>query len=251
MHWSDRGIVLSARRHGETSLVVNLLTLNHGRHAGLAKGGAGKAGRALYQPGNELACEWSARLADHLGNWKVEARRLWTAGLLDDPPRLSALSSACALVDATLPEREPHPALYGATHVLLAALAADDAHWPEVYVRWELGLLTELGFGLDLETCAATGGTDDLTHVSPRSGRAVSSAAALPYGKKLFRLPAFLSGGRGGAPANDPEADIRDGLALTGFFLHRNLFHPHQRKPPAARQRFVERFGKTSTISGI
>ncbi len=251
MHWSDTGIVLSARRHGETSLVVTLLTEGHGRHTGLARGGAGKLGRALYQPGNELSCTWSGRLAEHLGNWKVEARRLWTADLLDDPLRLSALSAACSLIDAALPEREPHPALFGATQILLQALTGDEAHWPEIYVRWEVGLLTELGFGLDLSQCAATGATTNLTHVSPKSGRAVSADAALPYGKKMFRLPAFLAGGRGGAPANDPQADIRDGLALTGFFLDSHIFHPHQRKPPPARQRFVERFGMTSTISGI
>jgi DNA repair protein RecO (recombination protein O) len=251
VHWSDAGIVLSARRHGENSLVVQVLTEQHGRHGGLAKGGLGKAARGLYQPGNHLACEWSARLPEHLGNWHGELRRAVAADLLDRPAELLALSAACAMLTQAAPEREPHPGLFHATALLLDALAKADDHWPELYVRWELGLISELGFGLDLSSCAATGATDSLTHVSPRSGRAVSAAAAGPYKERLFRLPQFLAAGRGGPPAKDPAAELHDGLALTGFFLDRRLFQPHGHKLPQARARLVEHFAKAASASGI
>jgi DNA repair protein RecO (recombination protein O) len=251
VHWSDSGLVLSARRHGESSLVVSILTESHGRHGGLAKGGTGRSGRGLYQPGNHVDCEWHARLPDHLGNWRVELRRGFAAEVLDEPPALTALSSVCALLDRIVPEREPHAGLFGATHILLLSIAQGEAHWPELYIRWELGLLAELGFGLDLGTCAATGVAKDLTHVSPRSGRAVSREAAAPYRERLFPLPAFLTGGRGGPPANDVAIDIAQGLALTGFFLERRILQPQGGRLPAARTRLVEQLVKRTSISGI
>jgi DNA repair protein RecO (recombination protein O) len=170
--------------------------------------------------------------------------------LLDDPLRLAALAAACALAEAALPEREPHRPLYDASRALLAALGENAPAWPAVYVRWELGLLAELGFGLDLSQCAATGAHQDLTHVSPRSGRAVSAVAAAPYGERLLPLPAFLAQGRGGPPANDMAADIEAGLTLTGFFLERHVFAPHRLAVPAARARFVERLAREGTKSG-
>jgi DNA repair protein RecO (recombination protein O) len=251
LHWSDTGIVLSARRHGETSLIVHLLTEQHGRHAGVAKGGAGKGARGLYEPGNEVNCEWQARLQDHLGNWRAELKQPLAASLLDRPPELSALSAACALLDRAVPEREPHPGLFRATQLLFAALLQSEAHWPELYIRWELGLLAELGFGLDLSACAATGVTSGLTHVSPRSGRAVSAAAAGPYREKLFPLPGFLAGGRGGPPANHVAQDLRDGLQLTGFFLERRVLDPHGSRLPAARARLIEQLLRPPAASAI
>lgn len=241
MHWSDEGIVLSRRRHGETSAVVNLLTRRHGRHAGLVRGGGGRRSGAVLQPGNEVAAEWRARLPEHLGTWQLEIRRTVAAELLDDPLRLAALASACALADTALPEREPHPSVYEAFRVLLGAVMTSDPAWPQVYVRWELGLLAELGFGLDLERCAATGLAAGLTHVSPRTGRAVSAAAASPYGDRLLRLPTFLANGRGSTVAGDSAAELRDGLALTEFFLDRHVYAPHHRKLPAARNRLAAR----------
>lgn len=240
MEWRDDGIVLGARRHGESSLVVSLLTAGHGRHAGLVKGGGGKAGRAVYQPGNLVSCTWKARLEDHLGLYACELLDANAATLLHDAGRLAALTAACAVIDAALAEREPHPALYDATLALLAALGTEGAPpWAETYVRWELVLLAEMGFGLDLTACAATGTSENLCWVSPRSGRAVSGEAGAPYAAKLLPLPAFLGGAEDLPPAD--RAALRDGLRLTGYFLEHHVFAPQQRPVPAARGRLVER----------
>ncbi len=246
MHWNDDGIVLSARRHGETSAVVTLLTRGHGRHAGLLRGGAGRRLRGILQPGNEVAAEWRARLAEHLGTFAVEPGQARAAGLLDHPARLAALAAACAVTEAALPEREPHPALFDALRVLLDALA-DGETWPAVYVRWEMGLLQELGFGLDLSRCAATGDADDLAYVSPKSGRAVSRAAAEPYKHRLLPLPAFLLGVQTGLP---DAGDLKNGLALTGYFLDRHIFAGRNTTAPPARHRLVEKFSVLTTTSG-
>lgn len=246
MHWSDDGIVLSARRHGETSAVVTLLTRRHGRHAGLVRGGAGRRLRGILQPGNEVSAEWRARLAEHLGTFAVEPGRARTAELLDDPTRLAALTSACAVAEAALPEREPHQPLFDALRVFLDALAEGET-WPAVYVRWEMGLLQELGFGLDLTRCAATGSADDLAFVSPKSGRAVSRGAAEPYKHRLLPLPAFLLGAQGGLP---DTGDVRNGLALTGYFLNRHIFAGRNAVAPPARDRLVEKFSNIPTTSG-
>jgi len=161
MQWSDDGIVLSARKHGESSAIVQLLTRGQGRHAGLVRGGAGRSKRGVLQPGNEVRATWRARLEDHLGSYTVEPVRARAAQVMDDPLRLAALSSACAVAEAALPERERHPAAYDGFLLLLNAIEQDE-HWPHIYVRWELGLLGELGFGLDLAACAQTGEVDGL-----------------------------------------------------------------------------------------
>ncbi|MCG8695673.1 MAG: DNA repair protein RecO [Minwuiales bacterium] len=249
MQWTDTGIVLNARKHGESAMIAMLLTKAHGRHGGLVRGGAGRRHRGVLQPGNDVSVTWRGRLAEHLGTMTVELNTARAATLMDDPARLAGLSAACALTEAALPEREPHPQLFNGLKILLDAMQGDD-DWAAVYVRWELGLLGELGFGLDLTHCAATGATEDLTHVSPRTGRAVSAAAAEPYQERLFALPSFLAGARGGPPANDIETDIRAGLDLTGFFLERHLFPPERGGLPPARLRFVERFSRRNTTSG-
>jgi DNA repair protein RecO (recombination protein O) len=231
MDWSDKGIVLSARRHGEGSLIVQLLTEAHGRHAGLVRGGA--RNRGLYQTGTLLAAVWRARLAEHLGNYRCEPVRSVAAGLLGDPARLAALLSAAAIVEAALPEREPHHDVYAGLLALLAVLA--EAEWPAAYVRWELSLLEALGFGLRLERCAATGATDRLVYVSPRSGRAVSEPAGAAYRDRLLPLPAFLRNSGGSATAGEIVA----GLALTGYFLERHVFAVHGRATPESRARLV------------
>ena len=235
MNWSDEGIVLSARRHGENAVIVQLLTRGHGRHAGLVRGGQGKRARGIYQPGNLVAARWSARLAEHLGNYICELVEAHAARVFDDPDRLAALSAAAALAETALPEREPHAACFEGFLALLEALPGD--HWAEVTVRWELALLSELGFGLDLKSCAAGGANDQRAYVSPKSGRAVSLAAGEPYRDKLLALPGFLAG-RGGGGAEE----VGQGLALTGFFLARHVFAPHHRDLPAARRRLAERF---------
>jgi len=235
--WSDEAFVLSARPHGETALILQLLTRDHGRHAGLVRGGQSSRQRALYQSGNRLTVEWSARLADYLGSYRCELEQNNAAGILDDRARLTALSAAVAVAERALPEREAHPGCFHAFAVLLSALTGD--HWAEVYVRWELGLLAELGFGLDLSRCAGGGAADDLAYVSPKSGRAVSRAAGAPYADRLLALPGFLVGrGEGG-----PEA-IAAGLALTAHFLERNVFHPQDRALPDARLRLSQLFAK-------
>jgi DNA repair protein RecO (recombination protein O) len=234
MEWTEQGIVLSARRHGESAAILSLLTAGHGRHAGLVRGGTSRRQRGILEPGNLVAATWKARLEDHLGSFTVELLHNSSAAWLDDPARLAALSSACTIADQTLPEREPSDGVFDGLVRLLAAI--DGPGWPAVYVEWELALLGALGFGLDLSACAATGRNDALAYVSPRSGRAVSVSAGEPYREKLLPLPRFLIAAEPAQPA-----DIAAGLALTGFFLERHLFAPHQRRLPDPRGRLLER----------
>ncbi|KIL98733.1 DNA recombination and repair protein RecO [Paramagnetospirillum magnetotacticum MS-1] len=236
MEWDDDGIVLAVRRHGETGAVASLLTRSHGRHAGLVHGGQGRTNRPILQPGNLVRAKWTGRLPEQLGNFKLEMLHAYGAAFLDDAARLSALGSACALVETALAERQPHPACHAALVALLHALEAES--WPSIYVHFELALLRDLGFGLDLSACAATGQTDDLAWVSPKTGRAVSRAAGEPYRDKLFKLPAFLvEGGEGDAAA------IREGLEMTGFFLQRHVLDSRHAVLPAARGRMIGRLG--------
>ena len=234
MDWSDQGIVLASRPHGETGLVVSLLTRTHGRHSGFVHGGVSRKARPVWQMGNVVEVNWRARVADQLGNYTGELREPHAARALDNASELAGLSSACVMVDAALPEREPHPAMFDGFHAFLTVLGHPG--WEAIYVRLELGLLQELGFGLDLEKCAATGTIEDLAFVSPKTGRAVSRAAAGPYKEKLLALPAFLS--TGGLPADDEE--LRQGLDLTGFFIERHVFWPHNKPLPPARTRLIE-----------
>src|SRR5437763_6717174 len=179
MEWRDTGFVLAARRHGESGLIVELLTAEHGRHAGLVRGGQTPRRRALLQPGNRVAASWRGRLSEHLGTLECELVDAHAARFIDDPDRLAELSAASALLLAALPERVPHADIYGSFAALLDAFDSL-RDWLQAYVHWECGLLGALGFGLDLGCCAVTGATEDLTHVSPRTGRAVSHAAAVP-----------------------------------------------------------------------
>ncbi len=247
MDWSDQGIVLARRRHGESSAVVSLLTREHGRHAGLVRGGAGKRAGSLYQPGNLLMAHWRARLAEHLGTLTAEMVDAFASRVLDDALRLAALTSACAVLETALPEREPHTLLFDSTLALLRALASgqEALSWGAAYARWEMQALAELGFGLDLEACAATGQRDDLAYVSPRTGRAVSGAAGAPYADRLFALPAFLGTAE---PAPDAAA-VAAALRMTGHFLERHVFGPHNRRLPAARTRFIDRWRRLGSLS--
>jgi DNA repair protein RecO (recombination protein O) len=243
--WSDDGIVLAVRKHGESAAIVSLLTAAHGRHAGLVRGGAGRRQRGVLQPGNEVRAAWRARLADHLGTYSLESVRARAALLLDRPARLAGLAAACAVTEVTVPEREPHPALHAAFAALLDALA-DSVAWPAVYVRFELGLLQELGFGLDLSRCAVSGATDDLAYVSPRTGRAVAAAAAEPWKERLLPLPRFLLGAQAGGLGAD---DLRHGMALTGHFLERHVLAPTGKTMPAARTRLLDQLHDPATTS--
>ena len=235
IQWHDQGIVLSARPHGEVAAVVQLLTCQHGRHAGLVRGGQGRRQRGVLQAGNRVAATWQARLAEHLGTYTVELEASYGARVLDEPARLAALLAATAVLERALPEREAHPACYDGLVALLEGLPGD--HWAETYVVFELALLAELGYGLDLERCAAGGANDQLAYVSPRTGRAVSLAAGEPYRERLLGLPGFLIGrGDGG------DREVAQGLRLTGFFLERFVFAPQDRPLPTPRQRLADRF---------
>jgi DNA repair protein RecO (recombination protein O) len=233
MEWRDPGFVLAARSHGESAQLVELLTREHGRHLGLVRGGQSPRRRGMLQPGNEVVAVWRGRLAEHLGTLACELVRAHSARLLDDPDRLAGLAAAAALLSATLPEREPHADVFASFAALIDAL--DSAlDWPARYVAWERDLLAALGFGLDLSCCAVTGATTDLAYVSPKSGRAVSRDAGLPYHDKLLPLPAFLL-----RTAPVAAADIVRGLELTGHFLLHHLLLPQRRSLPAARARLL------------
>ncbi|MBF0247167.1 MAG: DNA repair protein RecO [Alphaproteobacteria bacterium] len=246
MEWRDEGIVLSARRHGETSAIVTLLTREHGCHAGLVKGGFSKRSRAVIEPGNRAHAVWRGRLAEHLGLYALETVHCHGAILLDDGDRLSAMAAALAVAEGALPEREPHGAVFAALEAFLDALEHEDlapepAAWGGLYVKWELGLLRQLGFGLQLNHCAATGVAGDLVWVSPKSASAVCREAGEPYRDRLLPLPGFLLARGGGAGT---VGEVMKGLRLTGYFLDRHLFSPHGRAMPQARARLVERMAR-------
>lgn len=246
MQWSDDGLVLATRRHGEHALVVQLLTREHGHHAGILRGGQSPRIRAQWQIGNRILVTWKARLAEHLGSVSGELVAGHAPRLFDDRVRLAALMAAASLAATALPEREPHPRAYAGLNALIAALEEND-RWAVAYVEWEMTLLEELGFGLDLTRCAATGVTDNLVYVSPRSGQAVSADAGAPYREKMFRLPAFLR--KEGAAARPEPEDVLDGLALTGFFLDRRVFAPHGGRMPATRGRYVDVLSQVLTMT--
>lgn len=235
MEWTDEGVALGARAHGETSAILEVFTAAHGRRRGLVRGGASPKRAADLQPGAQLSVRWRGRLAEHLGQFAVEPIRTRAGRLLDDPAALAGLRSATALLSAFLPEGEPAPAFYDGTIALFDLFDAPEA-WPSAYAHWELALLSALGFGLDLSECAATGSTQELIWVSPKSGRAVSRAAGAPYADRLLPLPAFL---RLGGPS-DP-ADFARALSLTGHFLAAWAAPACDiASPPAARARLID-----------
>ncbi len=235
MEWSDQGIVLSSRPQGEGAAVATLLTREHGRHAGMVMGGRSPRLRGTLEPGTLVAARWRGRLAEHLGQFTLEPVKGYAAAFFDDAVTLAALTSACALAEAALPEHEPHPALFDGMLALFGLL--DTPAWAESYVRWEVGLLAELGFGLDLDRCAVSGVNDYLAYVSPRTGRAVSASVGEPYRDRLLPLPDFLAGRGGGGPA-----EVESGLRLTGHFLERHVLGGHL---PPARTRLTERYANT------
>jgi DNA repair protein RecO (recombination protein O) len=233
MQWTDEGIVLGVKRHGETSVILELLTLERGRHLGLVRGGVGTRLRGVLQPGNSLRATWRARLDEHLGNYAVESINLRAAGYLSAAHAVHGVTHLAALC-RLLAEREPHAGIYGALGEILDRLDDPFDVAPQI-ARFELAFLAELGFGLDLESCAATGETAELVFVSPRSGRAVSRAAGEPYRDKLLTLPAFLHDEA--VPVG--ATDLADAFALTGYFLDRHAFAPRGLALPEARAHFV------------
>jgi DNA repair protein RecO (recombination protein O) len=235
MEWSDEGIVVGVRRHGEANAIVDVMTVGHGRHLGLVRGGGGSRLRPVLQPGNTVAVVWRARLDEHLGHYAVEGLRLRAAAFLSVPHALYGLTHLCALM-RLLPERDPHPALLGALDAILDTFGEPEKAAVQI-ARFELQLLAELGFGLDLQECAATGVRDNLIYVSPKSGRAVSREAGAPWHDRLMRLPAFLSDDR--EVPGIARDEITDGFALTGFFLSRHVLEPRGDTMPEARSKFL------------
>jgi DNA repair protein RecO (recombination protein O) len=238
VEWSDEAIVLSTRAFGNTGCILETLTRAHGRHLGLVHGGASRKMRGLLQIGNSVHLAWRARLNEHLGSFHAESLRSRAGAILEQRASLAGLGAFAAMVSAVLPEREPHPGVFQAGEVLLDAMASQEFQdWAPLYVRWELGLLDELGFGLDLTHCAATGSVNDLIYVSPRSGRAVSRQGGAEYADRLLKLPQFLLGGQNAVLG---AQDIGAGLRLMEYFLLDRVLQPHGKQLPPARTRLHE-----------
>jgi DNA repair protein RecO (recombination protein O) len=242
MHWSDEGVVLSVRPHGEAGAVLELFTRAHGRHLGLVHGGRSRKLRPLLQTGNHVDASWKARLADHLGHFTLELRKSYAAQVMEDKAALAAMTSMATLV-RLLPERDPHPSLFEVTLFVLGYLD-DPGVWPALVVRWELALLEELGYGLDLASCAATGKTTGLAYVSPKSGRAVSAEAGAPYRDRLLALPSFL---RAEAAREVTGQDVEAGFTLTGHFLEARVLRPRETDLPEARSRLLSYLRQPAT----
>lgn len=234
--FDDQGIILSARAHGEGGAVVHVLSENHGKCGGYVNGAqASSRLRALLQSGNLVRLHWSSRADNQLGRFDLEMEQDIVTAILDDPKALLALQSACGLVDMFLADRENHHSLFHGTCALLEILKTE--HWPPVYVTWEMALLKELGYGIDLSKCAVTGVTEGITHISPKSGRAVCADQAAPYKDKLLAIPHFLQG------RDLAEDDIAKGLHMTGYFLvHRLLQQSSYHSLPTARLQLEEGF---------
>ena len=240
MEWRGEAILLSVRRHGESSAIIEVFTEEKGRHTGVVRGGTSRKIAPILQPGAQLDVYWRARLEDHIGAFTVEPVRSRAALVMDNRLALSGLNAVTALLGFCLPEREPHPALYRRSGQLLDLLGQDNL-WPLAYLQWEAALLNEMGYGLDLDACAVTGATDGLCYVSPKSGRAVSRQGAGEWAERLLPLPpALLGQGQGG------NKEIADGLETTGYFLANRMAPDLGSRPlPDARARFVAAFTRT------
>jgi DNA repair protein RecO (recombination protein O) len=235
MEWTDQGIVLSTRRHGEANAILELMTRDHGRHLGLVRGGAGSRMRPVMQPGNTVQVTWRARLDEHLGHYAVEGLRMRAAEVLGDAYAVFGVTHLAALC-RLLPERDPHGDIHDALAGILERIG-DRRATAIAVARFELRLLAELGFGLDLDRCAVTGKSIDLVYVSPKSGRAVSAAAGAPWHDRLLRLPSFLHDEA--APVEPSADELAAGFALTGFFLTRYVLEPRAASLPDARDNFI------------
>ncbi len=239
MEWRDEGIIIGLKRHGESSAIVEVMTRAHGRHLGIVKGGRSQRMQMVLQPGNSAECVWRARIEEHLGTYAIEVTRSRAADIMATPLALHGINLLGHLL-RLLPERDPHPALFETIEVMMDHLG-DQAISPALMVRFELAILSELGFGLDLTCCAATGRTDDLIYVSPKSGRAVSREAGAPWRDRLLTLPDFMVADELLSPLETPQ--IREGFALTGFFLERDVFGPRGMQTPDCRNAYLAQIG--------
>ncbi len=235
MEWQDQGLVLSTRRHGERDAILEVMTAEHGRHLGLVRGGKSSRQAPALQPGNRVALTWRARLEDHLGQFTAETLESRAGLVLTDALALQTVTHL-ALLMRLLPERAPHHRVFEAADAICTLLGQTDLMGP-VLVRFELLILSELGFGLDLSCCAATGTHENLIFVSPKSGRAVSAEAGEPWADRMLKLPAFLL--RDPRPRSEPDRFVEDGFALTGYFLERHLFEPRGLGHGGARSQLI------------
>jgi len=239
LDWRDHGILLSLRRHGESSAIIDVFTEGHGRHAGVVRGGAGRKLAPVLQPGAQLDLTWRARLEEHLGSYQTEPLRSRAVAAMSGRLALAGLNAVTALLAFSLPEREPHPELYKASERLLDLLGQEEL-WPLAYLRWEMQLLETLGFGLDLRACAVSGRNEELAYVSPRTGRAVSRQEAGPWVARLLPLPPVMLG-----EGEAPDREIAEGLKTTGHFLEARLAPALGNRPlPEARGRFIDAFSR-------
>ncbi len=253
MEWQDEGIVLAVERFGEADAVLEVMTPKFGRHRGYVKGGTGKRQRAIFQPGNQLALTWRSRIEENLGRFTAELVHSPLGSMINDGKRMVALSALAAILSSCLPERETHPNIFSALKVVLDMLENEDAALPiigQALVKLELGLLSELGYGLDLSECAATGTVDDLKYVSPKSGRAVCEGAGRPYHDRLLPLPDYLL-----PKPIEPHKilnvqNVLSGLRLTGYFLGQNIWIVRGKGQPPARERFIAALNRLDITDG-
>jgi DNA repair protein RecO (recombination protein O) len=246
MEWRDEGIILGTRRHGETSAILELMTREHGRHMGLVRGGRSRRMQPLLQPGNRVDVIWRARMDEHLGMMQVEPVSFAAARLIEQPVALYGLQLAAAHL-RLLPERDPHENLFEILTVILEH-CEDTLIAGELLLRFEVLMLEELGFGLDLKRCAATGSEQNLTFVSPKTGRAVSRDAGAPWADKLLEMPPFMVSSSVRAAS---LADIMAAFRLTSFFFNRHVWEPRAQKAPEAREGFLTAVSRSlSSASG-
>lgn len=234
MEWRDQGIVLGVKRHGESSVIAEVMTQARGRHLGLVRNGRSRTMLPVLQPGNLLELTWRARLDEHLGNFSAEPVNFRAASLMEHAASLHGVQALAALL-RLLPERDPHPHLFDMLNIVLDHLG-DASGAGELFIRFELAVLNDLGFGLDLAECAATGTREDLEYVSPKSGRAVCREAGLPYQNRLFRLPDFLKEGSRKAAT---RASLGEAFRMTAYFLDRHVYEPRGLEPGTARDGFI------------
>jgi len=240
MRWESEGIVLGFNLHNEKSYILEVLTKEHGRHKGLIRGIHSKNLRSVIEPGNEVKALWSGRLETHLGNFTIEPIKSWSSLILNRKDKLTALSSLCSLISLTMAEKQPNDLIYFNSKEMIKKMSSDDDDWIKEYIYWELGLLSEIGYGIDLSKCAVTSKTDELVYVSPTSGRAVTLEGAGSYKDRLIKLPKFIV-------SQDNEYDNHDivnGLELTEYFLRKRFFEPNNLNFPQSRNRLKEMFNK-------
>ena len=243
IEWRDEGVLLAVRKHGEAAVIVEFFTQHHGKHAGVVRGGAGRRQGPILQPGGQFEVVWKARLEEHMGAFTVEPMRSRAAQVMADPLALAGLTSVVGLLNFALPERAQHGALYSASINLLDLICVTEA-WPLAYLHWEMQLLEDLGFGLDLSCCVVSGTTEELAYVSPKSGRAVAAHHAGRWKTQLLPLAPCMIG-----QSVADNGEIAAGLRTTGHFLEKWLAPSlGDRGLPLARQRLVERLFRAARL---